>query len=549
MSNSDQSQLVVLSGIHASRLGNDREVYVYLPAGYDDDLSQRYPVLYMHVGQHVFNPRKESGESWGMHRVADRLIAEGLIQPIIIVAVEHKYEDGTSEYFHDLCAYPIRCVGEDYEHFLIEELKPLLDRSFRTLPQAESTGLMGSSAAGIATYNIGLRNPDVFGMLGILSPFFVKVDPYTLEETLQYRLYPQNKGQKIWLDIGGAEGFFMPGHVKRVAEDMLNKGWKQEEELYYFEDREAAHSEWDWGRRAHMPLIHFFGDKGTAVKVELQGPDANISEALDFFNRDHEPRQTSKIFITEGKASQFLMKKPLIENTISQQLKRIQESTAKYSAKSMDVNLFMLNLQLESQTGFAAVPYISPDNSQDQSIALKGLALLKNGKMIGDLSPIQTEHLNILLNKYRNSIIKIPCEQQADGNHPLDESLEVVSLQTKIKQKASMGSIQVHISIQIKSSAGELLCSDLSTIKGEKKFIEKARLSLERDLRSLTDKLQARKIDILGIGNQIYRVDPGLWRSLKPDWDIHFQHARFTYDIRISLIDTGMLTGKSSVSK
>lgn len=273
MSNSDQSQLVVLSGIHASRLGNDREVYVYLPAGYDDDLSQRYPVLYMHVGQHVFNPRKESGESWGMHRVADRLIAEGLIQPIIIVAVEHKYEDGTSEYFHDLCAYPIRCVGEDYEHFLIEELKPLLDRSFRTLPQAESTGLMGSSAAGIATYNIGLRNPDVFGMLGILSPFFVKVDPYTLEETLQYRLYPQNKGQKIWLDIGGAEGFFMPGHVKRVAEDMLNKGWKQEEELYYFEDREAAHSEWDWGRRAHMPLIHFFGDKGTAVKVELQGPD------------------------------------------------------------------------------------------------------------------------------------------------------------------------------------------------------------------------------------------------------------------------------------
>lgn len=273
MAESVQSQLIVLSGIHASRLGNEREVYVYLPPGYDDDPSQRYPVLYMHVGQHVFNPRKESGESWAMHRVADRLIAERLIRPVIIVAAEHKYEDGTSEYFHDLCAYPIRCLGEQYEHFLIEELKPLIDRSFRTMPEAENTGLMGSSAAGIATYNIGLRNPRVFGMLGILSPFFVKVDPQTLEETAQYRLYPLNEGQKIWLDIGGAEGFFMPRHVRDVAEDMLNKGWKQEEEFYYFEDKEAAHSEWVWSRRAHMPLIHFFGDKGAAVKVELQGPD------------------------------------------------------------------------------------------------------------------------------------------------------------------------------------------------------------------------------------------------------------------------------------
>ncbi|WP_182299333.1 alpha/beta hydrolase [Cohnella cholangitidis] len=271
MANIDQSQVVVLPGVRASRLGNERDVYVYLPPGYYADQSKRYPVLYMHVGQHVFEPRKQSGESWAMHRVADRLISEGLIKPIIIVAVEHKYEDGTSEYFHDLCAYPIRCVGEQYEHFLIEELKPLIDRRFQTLAKAENTALMGSSAAGIATYNIGLRNPNVFGMLGILSPFFMQVDPYTLKETPQYRLYPLNAGQKIWLDIGGAEGFFMTSHVKNVAEEMLKAGWKQRDELYYFQDQEAAHSEWDWSRRAHMPLLHFFGGKGTPVELALEG--------------------------------------------------------------------------------------------------------------------------------------------------------------------------------------------------------------------------------------------------------------------------------------
>lgn len=274
MSNSVQtSQLIVLPGIRASRLGNEREIYVYLPAGYEEKADARYPVLYMHVGQHVFEPRKQSGESWAMHRIADRLIADGLIRPIIIVAVEHKFEDGTSEYFHDLCAYPIRCTGKQYEHFLVKELKPMIDGRFRTLTDAAHTALMGSSAAGIATYNIGLRNPNVFGLLGILSPFFIQVEPSTLKENPQYRLYPYNEGQKLWLDIGGAEGFFMPVHVQAAAEAMLNEGWKQGEELYYFQDKEAAHSEWDWGRRAHMPLLHFFGGKGVATSVALEGPD------------------------------------------------------------------------------------------------------------------------------------------------------------------------------------------------------------------------------------------------------------------------------------
>lgn len=273
MTNSVPSRLMVLSEVRASRLGNTRNVWVYLPAGYDETRPKRYPVLYMHVGQHVFEPQKLSGESWGMHRIADRLIAEGLIEPILIVAIEHKHEAGESEYFHDLCAYPIRCTGDKYEHFLIHELKPMIDERFLTLTDAANTALMGSSAAGIATYTIGLRNPDVFGRLGILSPFLMKVDPDTLEETPQYRLYPYNAGQRVWLDIGGAEGFFMANHVKQLADAMLKAGWKQGEELYYLEDKEAAHSEWAWSRRAYMPLLHFFGKPGTPVHVALEGPD------------------------------------------------------------------------------------------------------------------------------------------------------------------------------------------------------------------------------------------------------------------------------------
>lgn len=268
------STLLTLSGLKATRLGNEREAYVYVPESYGRQPERRYPVLYMHVGQHVFEPVKSNGEAWRMHEVLDRLIAEQLIEDILLVAVEHKYEDGKSEYFHDHSAYPIQCVGGLYEHFLVHELKPYIDRIFRTLPGPEHTALMGSSAAGIATYNIGLRNPDTFGMLGMLSPFFVQVDPRTLVETKQYRLYETLPSQKLWLDIGGMEGFFMPRHVKEVALALLQAGYPHGEKLLYLDAPLAAHTEPDWGKRAHMPLLHFFGRRSAAtVSVELHGAD------------------------------------------------------------------------------------------------------------------------------------------------------------------------------------------------------------------------------------------------------------------------------------
>lgn len=268
-----QSQIIKLSGIKASALNNSREIRVYLPAGYNPDSKERYPVLYMHVGQYVFDSPDEHKKTWQMHEVLDRLIAAGEICKLLLVAIEHKAEEGGNELFHDLSAYPIHCSGEKYEHFLIHELKPLIDREFLTETGPASTALMGSSAAGLATYNIGLRNPDVFGRLGIISPYLVQLDPQTLEAQKQYRRYGLGLEQKVWLDIGGAEGLFMPEHVKEAADEWISEGGKQGSNLYFYVDPEGAHSEEDWGQRAHMPLLYFFGDKGKAEHVELYGPE------------------------------------------------------------------------------------------------------------------------------------------------------------------------------------------------------------------------------------------------------------------------------------
>jgi len=269
----DPTRIVSLPDVHASRLGNTREIRVYLPPGYMREPEARYPVLYMHVGQLALAPRSPTASAWEMHRALDDLIGSGKIREILLVAVEHKPVAGGNEFLHELSAYPVRCLGEDYEHFLVRELKPLIDRIFRTLPEPEHTALMGSSAAGLATYNIGLRNPDSFGNLGILSPFFVRVDPYTLEETKQYRYYRLGPRQKAWLDMGSAEGFFMAKHVRPVAEAWLREGAKQGERLAYLEQPGAAHSERDWGRRAHLPLLFFFGGDSEPENAVIHGPD------------------------------------------------------------------------------------------------------------------------------------------------------------------------------------------------------------------------------------------------------------------------------------
>ncbi|WKL00038.1 alpha/beta hydrolase-fold protein [Paenibacillus amylolyticus] len=72
------------------------------------------------------------------------------------------------------------CSGIAYEHFIIHELKPIIDHRYRTLPNKENTGLLGSSAAALCTLHMGMRNPDVFGKLIMMSPFYVDVQ---LDET------------------------------------------------------------------------------------------------------------------------------------------------------------------------------------------------------------------------------------------------------------------------------------------------------------------------------------------------------------------------------
>lgn len=160
---------IVSDSFPIPQLGRTRRVWIYLPPGYAGS-SARYPVLYMHDGQNVFDAATSFAGEWGVDETLDRLRAGG--DPgVIVVAVDNDGAHRMDEYDPWKAADPKLGGGEGdaYVDFLVHTLKPYIDRHYRTLPDREHTGIMGSSMGGLISLYAALEHPDVFGRAGIFS--------------------------------------------------------------------------------------------------------------------------------------------------------------------------------------------------------------------------------------------------------------------------------------------------------------------------------------------------------------------------------------------
>jgi predicted alpha/beta superfamily hydrolase len=246
-------------------LGNRRDVLVYLPRGYRRFSRRRYPVLYLQDGQNVFDAATSfSGVEWGVDEAAERLIKENLIEPLIVVAVANTGEQRIDEYAPTRGVIDAKAkrkkrskgLARKYGHFLMDELKPYIDRKYRTNPGAEFTGLGGSSLGGLVTFAVGILYPEVFGRLMVMSPsiWWDNFAIYRLVDSIQ-----QKPPLKVWLDIGTAE----PGweQARELVNRLLEKGWKLQKDLQYIEAQGADHSEAAWAARVEPALRFLFPAK------------------------------------------------------------------------------------------------------------------------------------------------------------------------------------------------------------------------------------------------------------------------------------------------
>jgi len=265
-------------------LGNRRDVLVYLPPGYRRLRlrRRRYPVLYLHDGQNVFDAATSfAGVEWGVDETAQRLIRKNLIEPIIIVAIANTGKDRIHEYAPTAGAIyesaleerRSRGLAKKYGHFLIEELKPFIDQKYRTRSEAEFTGLGGSSMGGLLTLALGLWFPTFFRRLMVMSPALWWDDEAVLRmiEGLDERL-----PLKIWLDTGTNETGWE--RARKLCDLLVEKGWLLFHDLEYCEAKGADHNEAAWGARVESALRFLFPPQSRARGKQLPKPVLSAAE-------------------------------------------------------------------------------------------------------------------------------------------------------------------------------------------------------------------------------------------------------------------------------
>lgn len=236
---------------------------MYLPPDYNEAVERRYPVLYLHDGQNLFDAATAfAGNEWGLDELAEEMIRGAEIAPLIIVGIYNAGVARMAEYTHVRDRRGRGGRARNYAKLIVEDLKPFIDSEYRTLPDAEHTGLGGSSLGGLVTLYLGLHFPNVFGKLIVMSPSVWWANRAILREV---RKLKRKSDQKIWLDIGTCEGQDPASCIKNVEDlrdALVSKGWQLEQDLRFLEDEGAGHDEKAWGFRMRNALKFLFPPEG-----------------------------------------------------------------------------------------------------------------------------------------------------------------------------------------------------------------------------------------------------------------------------------------------
>ncbi|WP_307207351.1 Ger(x)C family spore germination protein [Paenibacillus harenae] len=289
------------------------------------------------------------------------------------------------------------------------------------------------------------------------------------------------------------------------------------------------------GRKAqfsHMRVIII--NEKTAKREDL------IS-LLEFFYRDHESRLNTKVLISEGDASEFLKIKPLIEQTVTQQLNRMQEIGNVGTGKVPDVNLLELSQALKSQVPNIALPVAS---IKKDVVMLAGMAMVYKGKMIGTLRGKQTENVLILSDQFKSGVLQIPCGYVRKDKKNLTESVEILKVNTKLKPILKTDPLKVKVGVNISGNIGELKCTKFEKREDQVEFQKKAQKLVEERLMDTIRFTQKKRIDLIGLGNQIHRNNSKLWKIWKKDWDKRYSTAKFEVKVDFDIRNTLSIVGK-----
>ena len=223
------------------------EVYafrIYLPPGYEENTTKRYPVCFMHDGHNLFFPDEAfAGQTWEVQKTLTLLDRMNSIEACVVVALYPN--DRFKDYTEPGC--------EAYAQFLRSRLLPHLEDSLRVLSEAEHRLVMGSSLGGLVSFYLAWHHGDVFGRAACLSSTF-GYDNKIFEAVKQAESPPSIR---VYLDSGWPGDNF--AETQAMAHILVAKGMELGRDLHYLAVPEAEHNEQSWADRLHLPLQFLLG--------------------------------------------------------------------------------------------------------------------------------------------------------------------------------------------------------------------------------------------------------------------------------------------------
>src|SRR5438477_687085 len=167
--NSDSGRVERIDGWYSNALGNSRPIWIYYPPSYDEQPDERFPVVYMHDGQNLFDASYSfNGVTWRVQDAMNQGAADGTVREAIVVGIGNT-ADRIREYTPSDGGYG-GGGASPYLDFVVSELKPQIDQHLRTSADRLDTAILGSSLGGLVSACAGIWHPDTFGLVGAMSP-------------------------------------------------------------------------------------------------------------------------------------------------------------------------------------------------------------------------------------------------------------------------------------------------------------------------------------------------------------------------------------------
>jgi predicted alpha/beta superfamily hydrolase len=242
------SELVDIPGLNRTR-----QLRIYLPPGYGSS-DKHYPVLYMHDAQNLFDDATAHTGEWAVDELLNQLAASQQLE-LIVVGIDNHPQRRLNEM--NPWDHPTFGKGEgrEYMDFIARVVKPLMDERYRTRPEVEHTGIMGSSMGGYISHYAIVQYPDVFGRAGIFSPSYW-ISP---EAVKMFTSTPVAKNARLYFYMGSGEGEDMVGDIETVFNSILAQGHSPDNAVLHIVP-DAQHTELAWHNEFPHAVLWLFGE-------------------------------------------------------------------------------------------------------------------------------------------------------------------------------------------------------------------------------------------------------------------------------------------------